>query len=79
MFSKECNTPNSKDRQQISPLYKFNPKNQFYSMMLRPTAKHQTDLVGLVEELGKGLRDPGEIGTPQEDQQNQLTLGGPRN
>ncbi|XP_055472015.1 calcium homeostasis modulator protein 6 [Psammomys obesus] len=30
---KECNTPSSKDWQQISALYTFNPKNQFYSML----------------------------------------------
>jgi hypothetical protein len=32
----------------------------------------------LMEELGKGLRAPKEIGTPQEEQQSQLTwtLGG---
>ena len=29
-------------------------------------------LGNLVEELGEGLRDLKEIGTPQEDQQNQL-------
>ena len=31
-----------------------------------------------MEELGEGLRNPEEIGTPNEDQQNQLiwTLGG---
>ncbi|XP_052020031.1 calcium homeostasis modulator protein 6 [Apodemus sylvaticus] len=30
---KECNTPSNKDWQQISALYTFNPKNQFYSML----------------------------------------------
>lgn len=30
---KECNTPSSKDWQQISALYTFNSKNQFYSML----------------------------------------------
>ncbi|XP_028638526.1 calcium homeostasis modulator protein 6 [Grammomys surdaster] len=30
---KECNTPSSKDWQQISALYTFNPKNQFYSTL----------------------------------------------
>ncbi|XP_008771102.1 calcium homeostasis modulator protein 6 isoform X1 [Rattus norvegicus] len=30
---KECNTPSRKDWQQISALYTFNSKNQFYSML----------------------------------------------
>ncbi|XP_051020410.1 calcium homeostasis modulator protein 6 [Acomys russatus] len=29
----ECNTPSNKDWQQISSLYTFNPKSQFYSML----------------------------------------------
>jgi hypothetical protein len=47
--------------------------------MLKPKAKHWNSET-LVEELGEGLSDPEGIGTPQEDQQSQLTwnLAGPR-
>ncbi|NP_780658.2 calcium homeostasis modulator protein 6 [Mus musculus] len=38
---KECNTPSSKDWQEISALYTFNPKNQFYSMLHKYVSREE--------------------------------------
>ncbi|XP_034380430.1 calcium homeostasis modulator protein 6 [Arvicanthis niloticus] len=38
---KECKTPSNKDWQQISALYTFNPKSQFYSMLHKYVSRNE--------------------------------------
>ncbi|XP_015415006.1 PREDICTED: protein FAM26F [Myotis davidii] len=41
---KECKTPSMKDWQQVSELYTFNPKNQYYSMLHKYVNREEKDL-----------------------------------
>lgn len=40
---KECKTPSMKDWQQVSELYTFNPKNQYYSMLHKYVNREEKD------------------------------------